>query len=337
LNNMDGLGIHKAICALKLAIAGGGGIQKGRQAPMGYKFRGIEDFDNILCGLSAEHQIAMYPRILSKELRDGTTEKGKYQSHAILEIEWTLVSALDGSKQVTSTVGEAMDTQDKALNKAMQASRKYAILMVLMIPTAGDDTEIYVPEPAAAAQQAVPRGFGADENAAPGVQLAAAATQPADTAKRTRGPNKPKEAPAQELPRGDLQPVQQTQAEPTPANYPLTQARTVDVPAEMPFPNGNGVAPPQQQNGATAAVSRINTTNTFAILYAFAQDADQHFGGNHPDRKFVFDAIKSRAIALFASAPDMKGVQEGLELVTALGQPDDLKQAANLAYGKFRK
>lgn len=326
MSETTGLGIHKAINAIKERLARGGGIGKDGKA-MGYTFRGIEALDHVLCGMTAEHGIVMYPRVVGRDVVHGTTAKGGYNCHVFLTIEWTFVCAADGSREIVTTVGEAMDTQDKAANKAMQASRKYAMVMTYMIPVAGDDIETYVPEPAADGQQT-------PVHQAPAQQQAAEPEQ----AKRTRGPNKPKpeQQPVQELPRGDLLPAQQTQAEPTPANYPLTAARTVDVPAEMPFPNGNGVAPPQQ-NGATAAVSRINTANTFAILYAFAQDADQHFPGNHPDRKFVFDAIKSRAIALFAGAPDMKGVQEGFELVTALGQPDDLKQAANAAYGKFRK
>ena len=326
MQETTGLGIHKAICALKLAIAGGGGVQKTRSAPMGYRFRGIEDFDNILCGLTGEHKIAMYPRVTNREVIHGTTAKGTYQSHVFLTIDWAFVSAEDGSREVVTTCGEAMDTQDKAINKAMQASRKYAILMVLMIPTAGDDTEIYVPEPAAPAGHA--QRFSGDESAAPGVQLAAAAQQaPVEQARRTRGPNKPKEAPV-EIPRGDLL----SAAEITHPAEVLNGA----IPATaMPFPAPAQKAAPAQ-NGPTAAVSRINTTNTFPLLYAFAQDADSAYPAGSPDRDFVFGAIRSRAISLFAAAPNMAGVQEGFELVTALGQPDDLKAAANAAYGRFR-
>lgn len=322
-------GIHKAICAVKLALASGGGIGKGRQAPAGaggFAFRGIEDFDNVLCGLTAEHNIAgPYPRVLSKEIVHGSTAKGGYQCHVFLEVEWTYVCAIDGSMHIASTMGEAMDTQDKACNKAMQAARKYADVMVFRIPVGGDDTEVYAPEPGGVAAASAP-------------QTQAQQNPPPDQQKRTRGPNKPKDEPApapQQPP-----PVQQTQAEPTPANYPLTSAKTIDVPAGDPFPPTQAAPPPAQTNGTTngdaSLLSRILSSNTFPILYAFAQEAESSYPPG-PARDTFKDAIKKRAIHLFSVAPDMPGVQSGFELVTALGQPDDLKAAANTAYGRFRK
>lgn len=155
-----GRGIDRAICAIKATLAKHGGVTKDRKAPMGYSFRGIEDFDNILCGITAEHGVNAYPRILSKDIRHTQTAKGAYQSHVVIEVEWTYVSTEDGSSQVASTIGEAMDTQDKAFNKAMQAARKYADIMVFRIPTSGDDTEAYneqpAPSPATGARAAPP-------------------------------------------------------------------------------------------------------------------------------------------------------------------------------------
>jgi hypothetical protein len=152
--------VHVAICEVKAILAKHGGITKERQAPMGYSFRGIEDMDNVLCGITAQVGLVVYPRILSKEIRHTQTAKGAYQSHVIIEVEWTYASAKDGSTFVTSTIGEAMDTQDKAFNKAMQAARKYADIMVFRIPTSGDDTEAYAetpaPEPKVVARYSAP-------------------------------------------------------------------------------------------------------------------------------------------------------------------------------------
>jgi hypothetical protein len=53
-------------------------------------------------------------------------------------------------------------------------------------------------------------------------------------------------------------------------------------------------------------------------------------------RAFIFEAITLRAAELFALAPDMKTVQEGFELVTALGTPDVLKKAVNTSYARAR-
>ncbi len=327
---VSGTGIHKALCAIKAAIASGGGVQKTRQAPMGYQFRGIEDFDNILCGLTAEHGVVMYPRILSKEIHHGTTAKGGYQSHVIVEMEWRFFCAEDGSHVNASTMGEAMDTQDTAFNKAMQASRKYAILMVLMIPTAGDDTEIYVPEPAAkaAVQELHHQEVAARAKANGPAELPKGDLLPAgEVPKRTRGPNKPKEP-------------QQTAAEPTPANYLITDAKTIDVPAEITNPGAvlNGAEPfPSEPAQPKSLLARVFDTNTFGVLYATLQDAESSMPPASPQLQALQEAVVKRAVTLFADAKDMKAVTEGFELVSALGQPPVLKAAANAAYGRYRQ
>jgi hypothetical protein len=47
------------------------------------------------------------------------------------------VAAEDGSRHTISVVGEAMDSGDKATNKAMSAAFKYACMEVFCIPTEG--------------------------------------------------------------------------------------------------------------------------------------------------------------------------------------------------------
>jgi hypothetical protein len=46
---------------------------------------------------------------------------------------------MDGSKHVVKTCGEAMDSADKATNKAMSAAYKYALFQAFCIPTEGDN------------------------------------------------------------------------------------------------------------------------------------------------------------------------------------------------------
>ena len=302
-----GMGLNKAIAAIKATLAGGGGIQKGRQAPMGYAFRGIEDFDNILCGLTAQHGVNIYPRVTRREIIHGKTAKGTYQAHVILDVEFKFVH-LDGSYEIAATCGEAMDTQDKAHNKAMQAARKYAIVQVFQIPVGGDDTEVYVPENAPHQE---PAKDASPQQAAP-LPPPAQAAPPAE--KRTRGPNKPKDEPPA-----------------PPAQEPAQQAAPAGEP-ELPFPHGPaGVT----TNDIDGLVDRIGAVSTFPLLFAIAQDAEESTKGG-PDRPGVFAAIRTRAIHLFDAAKSMKEVQEGFEIVTALGQPPDVAAAANKAYAKYR-
>ena len=56
-----------------------------------------------------------------------------------IEAEFDFVCALDGSKHTAKTFGEAMDSGDKATNKAMSAAYKYACLQTFCIPTEGDN------------------------------------------------------------------------------------------------------------------------------------------------------------------------------------------------------
>ena len=53
--------------------------------------------------------------------------------------EFDFVSAEDGTKHTASTFGEAMDSSDKATNKAMSAAYKYAAFMTFCIPVEGDN------------------------------------------------------------------------------------------------------------------------------------------------------------------------------------------------------
>lgn len=107
------------------------------------------------------------------------------------------------------------------------------------------------------------------------------------------------------------------------------QAKTKGGPA-----SGDGGHPEATGHHIAAdddVLTRIGEAHSFPVLYAFAQDAD---GTKDPARSMLFGAIKQRAIALFAAAPDRKVVAEGIKLVQALGTPDDLKRAANEAHAR---
>jgi hypothetical protein len=54
-------------------------------------------------------------------------------------VEFAFVSVSDGSTHIVKTYGEAMDSADKATNKAMSAAYKYACLQTFCIPTEGDN------------------------------------------------------------------------------------------------------------------------------------------------------------------------------------------------------
>ena len=66
--------------------------------------------------------------------------------------------AEDGSHVDAVVIGEAMDTGDKASNKALSIGLKYAMLQVFCIPTEDDkDPDAVSPQPAAGTMQQQPQ------------------------------------------------------------------------------------------------------------------------------------------------------------------------------------
>jgi hypothetical protein len=66
------------------------------------------------------------------------TKNGGTLFYVTLEVAFDFVSAEDGSSHTAQAYGEAMDSGDKATNKAMSAAYKYACMEVFCIPTEGN-------------------------------------------------------------------------------------------------------------------------------------------------------------------------------------------------------
>ena len=132
--------VYKAINAVQLALSKVG-IAKAHTNSQGagYKFRGIDDVYNTLSPLLAEHSLCILPRMIAREVTERQSRAGGALFYVTVEAEFDFVSAEDGSKHVVRTFGEAMDSGDKATNKAMSAAYKYAAFQAFAIPTAGDN------------------------------------------------------------------------------------------------------------------------------------------------------------------------------------------------------
>ncbi len=116
------------------------GIGKDRSnTQQGYKFRGIDDVYNALASHLAEARLLILPRVLSRIVTERVTQKGGVLFYVVLDVEFDFVSAIDGSKHTVQVCGEAMDSGDKATNKAMSAAYKYACMEAFCIPTEGDN------------------------------------------------------------------------------------------------------------------------------------------------------------------------------------------------------
>ena len=131
--------IYKAINAVQADLAISGISKDRKNAMQGYSFRGIDDVYNALSPLLAKHGLCILPRILNRICEERHTAKGGIIFYVTVEAEFDFVSAEDGSKHIVRTFGEAMDSADKATNKAMSAAYKYAAFQAFAIPTEGED------------------------------------------------------------------------------------------------------------------------------------------------------------------------------------------------------
>lgn len=131
--------VYKAISAVTGELAKIGIAKEQKNAQQGYKFRGIDDVYNALAPLLARHQLCLLPRVKSRTVTEKVTPKGTTLFYVVLDVDYDLVSAVDGSSHTVSVAGEAMDSGDKATNKAMSAAYKYMCLQAFTIPTQGDN------------------------------------------------------------------------------------------------------------------------------------------------------------------------------------------------------
>jgi hypothetical protein len=128
-------------------------IGKDRKADMGnagkYNFRGIDDMYNSLHDTFAKHEVFIIPEILKSDLQtqekestyNGQTKKS-LQYSVLLTIKFTFYTT-DGSSVSAVGIGHALDTSDKATNKAQSSALKYALMQTFLIPTEEDkDVEV---------------------------------------------------------------------------------------------------------------------------------------------------------------------------------------------------
>lgn len=144
------MNVYKAINSVQGELAATGITKDRKNTQQGYNFRGIDDVYNALSPLLAKHGLCVLPRILTRHVDERQTKQGGVLFYVTVEAEFDFVSAEDGSSHVVRTFGEAMDSGDKATNKAMSAAYKYAAFQAFAIPTEGDndaDSQTHQPAP----------------------------------------------------------------------------------------------------------------------------------------------------------------------------------------------
>jgi len=124
--------IYAAITAIMGDVGAVGKNQKNQS--QGFLYRGIDTVMNALQPALVKHGVFVVPEILEQTREERQTAKGTNLIYSICKIKYTFYAS-DGSNISAITIGEGMDSGDKATNKAMAIAFKYACFQVFCMPT----------------------------------------------------------------------------------------------------------------------------------------------------------------------------------------------------------
>lgn len=131
--------VYAAISGVTKSLAKEGIKKNRKNIAQGYNFRGIDDVYNSLSSILPEHGLVILPVVRLRECTERTGKNGSVIFVVNVMVDFKFVSVNDGSTHTITMCGEAMDSSDKATNKAISAAYKYCCLTTFCIPTEGDN------------------------------------------------------------------------------------------------------------------------------------------------------------------------------------------------------
>lgn len=123
----------------------------------GFMYRGIDDVMNAINPALVKYKVFIVPEVLEQSREERKTNKGTPLLYSICKIKFKFC-AEDGSCVEAITIGEGMDSGDKATNKAMAIAFKYACFQIFCIPTEE------MKDPDSDSHQIKPKGSGEEPN-----------------------------------------------------------------------------------------------------------------------------------------------------------------------------
>jgi len=131
--------VYSAIRSVMAEVSKVGIAKNNRNVAQNFNFRGIDDVYNALSPALSKAGLVILPSVVDRDITERTNSKGSVIFFVTLTVDYSFVSVEDGSRHVVRAYGEAMDSGDKATNKAMSAAYKYACFQTFCIPTEGDN------------------------------------------------------------------------------------------------------------------------------------------------------------------------------------------------------
>lgn len=145
------MSVYQAISNVTAELARSGIGKTKRNAAQGFSYRGVDDVMQALSAALPKCGLVMLPRVTNRTERAAPSKSGGTIYTVILDVEWDLVSTVDGTLHTIVVQGESMDSGDKATNKALSAAYKYAAVLAFSIPLEGiEDADAHSPEAGAA-------------------------------------------------------------------------------------------------------------------------------------------------------------------------------------------
>lgn len=111
------------------------GIGKNRKnESQGFKFRGIDDVMNRMAQHLVEANLIIVPQVKQRDVQERVNSRGNPLFYVTVQVDFQVFSTIDGSNLICSVPGEAMDSGDKATNKALSIAYKYMAFQLFAIP-----------------------------------------------------------------------------------------------------------------------------------------------------------------------------------------------------------
>lgn len=141
------MNVFKCMSAVMADVAKIGVAKNQRNTQQGFMYRGVDDVMNALAPILARHELLVVPSVIERTVTERQSKSGGALFHVLLRVRFSFIAAEDGSKHDIELMGEAMDSGDKATNKALAIAYKYACFQAFCIPLEGVDPDAEAHEP----------------------------------------------------------------------------------------------------------------------------------------------------------------------------------------------
>lgn len=130
------MSINERMVAVSKRIAAEGIGKTRKNTHQGYNFRGVDEVMNAFAPLLADAGIYLRPSYSERTVVERQGKSGAL-IYVTVKGDFTFTDDKGGAVTVGPFYGEAMDSGDKATNKAMAAAFKYAMFQTFCVPLEG--------------------------------------------------------------------------------------------------------------------------------------------------------------------------------------------------------